>query len=111
MGGRPYSFEDVVVAAEYRGELLPFESQVAEGLALAECADAHGDSLPGDAVRMAAAYFRYDRNLLTGDSMAAWLDEWELTVEAWHESLRRRLLREHRGNRSDDRTPAPIAER
>lgn len=51
--------------------------------------------LPADVsdfdVDQAAAQFRYDRNLVAGEEMEAWLARWELTVREWRDYLSRRL--------------------
>ncbi len=48
-------------------------------------------------VEEAGARFRYERNLVAGEEMEAWLARWELTVAEWRAYLRRSLAEGDRG--------------
>ncbi len=56
-------------------------------------ASSTGTGVPDAEVDQAAAQFRYDRNLVAGEEMEAWLARWELSVREWREYLRRSLGR------------------
>ena len=92
--GRPYGWEDVLRAAELRGELDALERATREGLACARRAESEGSEPSAEAVRAAATVFRYDRDLLAAEELEAWLDARGLTIADWNGQLRRALLRE-----------------
>lgn len=94
VAGRTYAWEDVLLAAELRGELGVLERQTRQGLACLRRLAAEGETLPAESVRAAATVFRYDRNLLAAEELEAWLDERGLSVADWNGFLRRQLLRE-----------------
>jgi hypothetical protein len=94
VGGRTYAWEDVLLAAELRGELDALERQTRQGLACLRRLAAQGETLPAESVRAAATVFRYDRNLLAAEELEAWLDGHGLSVADWNGHLRRLLLRE-----------------
>ena len=92
--GRPYGWEEVLRAAELRGELDVLERATREGLACARRAESEGSAPSAEAVRAAATVFRYDRDLLAAEELEAWLDARGLTIAGWNAQLRRMLLRE-----------------
>jgi hypothetical protein len=94
VAGRTYSWEDVLAAAELRGELLELERRTREGLACVRRAEAESSTPTADEVRAAATVFRYDRNLLAAEELEAWLEARGLTIGEWNRHLRRALLRE-----------------
>jgi len=94
VGGRTFAWEDVLLAAELRGELGGLERQARQGLACLRRLAAETDEMPAEAVRAAATVFRYDRNLLAAEELEAWLDARGLTVSEWNGFLRRLVLRE-----------------
>jgi hypothetical protein len=64
-------------------------------------------------VESAAQEFRYERDLISGEEMEAWLERWALTLEAWTDFLRRSVLRRTWDAELDDvlaRYPADPAE-
>ena len=91
---RTYTWEDVVLAAELRGELGELERQTRQGLACVARLEAEPGDAPIEAVRAAATVFRYDRNLLAAEELEAWLETRGLTVSDWNGYLRRQVLRE-----------------
>jgi hypothetical protein len=93
-GGRTFGWEDVMRAAELRGELEQLERATREGLACTRRAEAEGSAPSADAVRAAATVFRYERDLLAAEELEAWLRERGLAVADWNGHLRRLLLRE-----------------
>jgi hypothetical protein len=94
VAGRTYAWEDVLLAAELRGELSVLERQTRQGLACLRRLASEGEALPPKSLRAAATVFRYDRNLLAAEELEGWLDGRGLTVADWNGYLRRQLLRE-----------------
>ena len=94
VAGRTYAWEDVLLAAELRGELAAVERQTRQGLACLHRLAAEAGAVPSEAIRAAATVFRYDRNLLAGEELEAWLEARGLTVSDWNGYLRRLVLRE-----------------
>ena len=94
VAGLTYAWEDVLLAAELRGELGGLEQQTRQGLACLRRLAAEAEVMPAEAVRAAATVFRYERNLLAAEELEAWLDARGLTVSDWNGYLRRLVLRE-----------------
>jgi hypothetical protein len=94
VAGRTYGWEDVLAAAELRGELGELERRTREGLACVRRAEAETSTPSAEEVRAAATVFRYDRNLLAAEELEAWLEAQGLTIGDWNRHLRRALLRE-----------------
>jgi len=94
VAGRTYAWEDVLLAAELRGELGSLERQTRQGLACLLRLTAEAGSVQADALRAAATVFRYEHNLLAAEELEAWLDARGLTPADWNGYLRRLLLRE-----------------
>jgi hypothetical protein len=86
--GAPYSWGDVLRLAELDGTLEELEHQTRRGLGTAR------GELEPEAIRAAAARFRYDRNLLSAEELEAWLARWHLDLADWNAHLRRTLVRE-----------------
>ncbi len=84
--GVPYSWGDVLLSAELRGTLEELTEATRRGLGEA------GRQLGPEAIRAAAAQFRYDRNLLSAEELKAWLARWHLELDDWTGHLRRTLL-------------------
>ncbi len=97
IGGVTLAGRDVVAAARRWGDWARLEEEVRRGLACAEHADDTGDDVAEDDLETAAQEFRYERDLISGQDMQAWLDRWSLDAADWMEYLRRRLLRERWG--------------
>ena len=91
---RTYAWEDVLLAAELRGEVGALEQQTRQGLACLRRLASEAGELPAEALRTAATLFRYERDLLAAEELEAWLDAHGLTVSDWNGYLRRLLLRE-----------------
>ena len=94
VAGRTYAWEDVLLAAELRGELGAIERQTRQGLACLGRLAAEAGEAPTEALRAAATVFRYERNLLAAEELEAWLDARGLAVADWNGYLRRLVLRE-----------------
>ena len=94
VAGRTYAWEDVLLAAELRGELGELERQTRQGLACLRRLATEPDALPAEALRAAATVFRYEHNLLAAEELEAWLDARGLSAADWNGYLRRLILRE-----------------
>ena len=99
VAGRTYAWEDVLLAAELRGELGELERQASQGLACLRRLEAQPDrqrseTLPAETLRAAATVFRYEHNLLAAEELEAWLDARGLSIADWNGYLRRLVLRE-----------------
>ena len=91
---RTYVWEEALFAAELRGELGVLERQTRQGLACVQRLVAEAGTLDAESVRVAAATFRHERNLLAADELRGWLAARGLTASDWDGYLRRLLLRE-----------------
>lgn len=77
VGGRTFRWSDVVERVDWDA-------------VRAAAARPRGDA-PGAALGEAEARFRYERNLVAGEEMEAWLRAWNVSVREWREYLRREL--------------------
>jgi hypothetical protein len=85
VGSRQFRWTDIVGAADW--DLL--RRQAAQGVAaLAEVEIVDSD------LEQESARFRYERNLVAGEEMEAWLARWELSVREWRDYLRRAMARD-----------------
>lgn len=81
------------MAAMARGEWAAFERRLAEGLACLARAAAD-EAWPADEViEEAGDAFRYDRDLIAGSDMTAWLESAGLSTADWTQFLKRDVLR------------------
>jgi hypothetical protein len=102
VGGSDFQWIDVVLDAMTRGEWSSFERRLAEGLAcVARAEREHAGPSPDD-VDAAATAFRYDRDLIAGSEMTAWLDDAGVSTDEWLAYLTRQLLREKWHDELDD---------
>jgi hypothetical protein len=85
--GVDYTWGDVAAAAWLRGDWAAAERTA--GLGLAALAELHSRREEIDSLELqeAAATFRYERDLLSGDEMVAWLRRWDLSSLEWSEWL------------------------
>jgi len=94
VGGVTYQGRDLVRAAQRWSDWAALETRIREGLAsVARAADADDDVSEAE-LEAAAAEFRYDRDLISGQEMEVWLARWSLDADDWTEYLRRELLRD-----------------
>ncbi len=94
VAGRTYAWEDVLLAAELRGELGELERQTRQGLACLRRLASEPEGLPAETLGAAATVFRYEHNLLAAEELEAWLDARGLSTVDWNGYLRRLILRE-----------------
>jgi len=92
--GRTLKWADITIAARLDGSWAELEETTRRGLACQKRLTVCGEQLGADVIADAARRFRYDRDLLAGDELAAWLEHWELTEQEWRGYLVRMLLRE-----------------
>jgi len=85
---------DVALGAMARGDWAPFERRLAEGLACIARAEADHVQIDPVLVDEAATAFRYERDLIAGADMDAWLDQVGLSTSEWIEYITRDILRQ-----------------
>src|SRR5579862_2722897 len=84
--GEPFSWCDVLAAAELRGAAAEWIEATRQGLAGVAASEPSAED-----VREAAARFRYERRLLSADELESWLGRWRLSIADWTAHLRRSL--------------------
>lgn len=89
VGETEYRWVDVVAHAERSRVWDEIRRRAAEGVAA--LARVRVDQADED---QAATRFRYERNLIAGEEVEAWLARWELSIRDWRSYLRRTLARE-----------------
>src|SRR5262245_4452398 len=93
VGDADFLWIDVGLAAMASGDWSAFERRLAEGIACAACADAE-DSWPSEKiVDDAATAFRYERDLISGADMDAWLTDVGISIDDWTDYVRRDVVR------------------
>ena len=85
---------DVAIGAMAAGDWPSFERNLSEGLAAAGRARAEGVVSSQEAADTAATEFRYERDLISGEDLGAWLERHHLTTADWLAYFTRSLLRE-----------------
>lgn len=93
MDGEPYRWRDVIVAAVRNESWRDAELRARHGAACAAHAEATDQPLASGALDVAGREFRYDRDLITAQSMEQWLERWGLSVSDWSGFLSRELHR------------------
>lgn len=93
IGGAEFQWLDIVLASMAHGDWPAFERRLAEGLACAARAEAENIRFPEPAVDEAATAFRYERDLISGSDMTAWLVRVGLSTENWMAYITRDVLR------------------
>jgi len=99
MEEEPYRWRDVILAAVRWGHWRAVERRVREGAACAIHAEEAGEPFPTDVLDAAGREFRYERDLVTAQSMEDWLNRWGLTVKEWSDRLNRQYQRERHPER------------
>jgi hypothetical protein len=93
IGDADFRWLDVVVAAMAHGDWPTFERRLTEGLACAERAAAENIALPEAAIEAAAIAYRYERDLISGSDMSAWLTSVGISTDEWMAYVTRDVLR------------------
>jgi hypothetical protein len=101
----PYYWEDVLLAAQTRGDWYQLEAEVREGIACLRHLRASGEVIAEDAVEEVARAFREPRQLYSAADAEAWLAERGVSVGNWFKYLRRCVLRQQ----SAERLPKLVA--
>jgi hypothetical protein len=94
VGRAEYLWEDVVMAAELRGDWARLRQRVGEGIACLRRWEEEPDALGEAEIESAANEFRYERDLISAEEMEEWLARWGLTAEGWMDYVRGSLLRQ-----------------
>ncbi len=98
LGGIDFLHVDVALAAMAFGEWARFERRLAQGLACMTRATTEGLLPPQAVIDEAAIAFRYERDLISGSDIGAWLERNNLSSESWMASITRDVLRQQWGN-------------
>jgi hypothetical protein len=94
VGEIDFQWIDIALAAMARGRWAAFERRLAEGLACNVRANTE-DAWPSqESLDAASTAFRYERDLISGADVNAWLERAGLTTEDWIAYLTRDLLRQ-----------------
>ena len=93
---------DVAIGAMVEGDWPAFERCLSEGLAASCRARAEGVAASEEAADTAATEFRYERDLISGEDLGAWLERHHLTTADWLGYFTRSLLRERYVHELDD---------
>jgi hypothetical protein len=91
VGDQDYRWVDVVAAARQWTRWAELERRTAQGLAALAGLPAKIGRAELDEAMQA---FRYERGLLAGDEIEAWLENWGLETNDWTGYLRRQIARE-----------------
>jgi len=94
LGGIDFLQIDVALAAMVFGDWARFEKRLAEGLACATRASVESLPVPASAVDEAAVAFRYERDLISGTDITAWLERGGFSPDAWMAYITRNVLRQ-----------------
>ena len=93
VGGQPYDWADVALAARLWRDWDILEEEVRQGLACVKRLEDADEEPDPDQITAAAEAFRYERDLLTAAETEAWLKLWDLTAESWMAYIERSVLR------------------
>ena len=91
-GDSVYTWGDVVLAAVHRGDWSRLEEVLRRKLALLAEAEERGDAPTEEELDAAAQEFRYERDLITGEDMEAWLTREGISVDDWMDYVERSLV-------------------
>lgn len=92
--GEPYSWLDVLLAADARGDWPPLERAIRAGLA----AEDHASE---DDVKAALVAFRLRLDLAAAEDAERWLERFDLDRRQWSDAVRRALARSRRREEAD----------
>ena len=93
IGDTDFQWLDVAVAAMAHGDWPAFERRLTEGLACVSRATAEKVPLPDATIDETAIAFRYERDLISGSDMSAWLAGAGVSTEEWMAFITRDVLR------------------
>lgn len=90
--GATYTWGDVVLAAVQRGDWSRLEETLRRKLALLAEAEERGEAPTEEELDAAAQEFRYERDLITGEDMEAWLARAGISLDGWMDYIERSLV-------------------
>jgi len=94
LGGIDFLQIDVALAAMVFGDWAQFEKRLAQGLACATRASVENLPASASVVEQAAISFRYERDLISGADITAWLERGGFSAEGWMAYITRSVLRQ-----------------
>jgi hypothetical protein len=86
-GGRNYTLNHVIQAADFRGDLEPFRTAWLEAASHARQAEEQGREPDAAALEELASQFRYRRDLITAEECEQWLAMRGLTLDDFSEHI------------------------
>lgn len=92
VGTQTFQTDDLVSAAILSGRWNVLRREARAGLDTEAELGGAGDQRLEDAVEAAAAEFRYARDLITAEDAERWLEDRDVEVDEWLDSIRRGLL-------------------
>lgn len=104
VGEAVFTWVDVVAFARRHGRWDELVQEAGDGLARQRA----GMVADADAVRQAAADFRYRHRLITAEEAEAWLRARHVTVAEWHDYIRRTVLRAMPADATDPPAAADV---
>jgi hypothetical protein len=93
VGSQQYYWDDVILYARQSGNWDELEKQLREGIACMKRLEDMAEQIDPEELELAANEFRYERDLVTAEETEAWLNQWNVSAEAWMEYIQRLLLR------------------
>jgi hypothetical protein len=93
VGSQQYYWDDVILSARQSGGWAELEKQLREGIACLKRLDDTEEEIDPKELESAANDFRYERDLVTAEEAEAWLNQWNLSADAWMEYIQRFVLR------------------
>jgi hypothetical protein len=94
-----FTVDDVVDAAEFRGEVEPIRRRLAKSIRGLEAGEEGGPD--PETLQTMSEQFRYDRDLITAEETGRWLEDRDLTLD----DLVAYLIRQHREVRAHGASP------
>jgi len=101
IGSTRFLWSDVERAGRRSGSWDALEGQARAGLAATQQIHRSGGDLPADELDAEEERFRYERDLLSGDELLAWLDQRGVALEEWRAFLARNVARRLAGEGLD----------
>ena len=102
VGGDEYRWDDVVLAADLRGEWTRVRDRLRQGLACLRASEEREEGPEESEIESAASEFRYSRDLVAAQEMEDWLTRWNVTAKGWMDYVRWSLLRQKWADRIAD---------
>ncbi len=87
--GSQYTVEQILVAAEFRGEMVDIRKEMQDSLSCREYAEEEGFVLDEETLQADSDAFRYQHRLITVEETDTWLSECNLTLDDLSDFLER----------------------